>query len=93
MESLKEMNFYLFLFMNFASCQAFAHFPSIGIQFDFYISLKPFCIFHYFRHQFVYKKLRFFKTIQELELSFNELVFSISLFFVGILGYLLVTIK
>jgi multicomponent Na+:H+ antiporter subunit D len=44
-------------------------------------------------YQYIYKKLRFFRTIQELELSFNELVFSISLFFVGILGYLLATVK
>jgi len=41
-------------------------------------------------YRYVYKKIRFFKTMREMELTFNEIVYSIVFFFTGFLGYLMI---
>lgn len=40
----------------------------------------------------IYPRLHFFKTIREVELSFNEIIFTIVFFFGGFLSYLTITI-
>ncbi len=46
--------------------------------------------FLFYKH--IYPKLKFIQTLHKIELSFNELVFSIILFFLGLLSYLMVTL-
>lgn len=43
-------------------------------------------------YKYVFDRIQFFKVIRELELSFNELVYTIVLLFSGLLGYLMITI-
>ncbi|PKM56456.1 MAG: proton-conducting membrane transporter [Firmicutes bacterium HGW-Firmicutes-3] len=43
----------------------------------------------YLFYEYIYKKYPFFQTIRQLELSFNELILTITLFFTGLLSYLL----
>ncbi len=41
-------------------------------------------------YKYAYGKIRFFKTMREMELTFNEIVYSIVFFFTGFLGYLMI---
>lgn len=41
-------------------------------------------------YKYVYNRFHFFKTMREMELTFNEIVYSIVFFFTGFLGYLMV---
>lgn len=43
-----------------------------------------------FFYVFLYKKIKFFKHIRELNLSFNQICLSITLFFTGLLGIMLI---
>ena len=47
----------------------------------------------YVFYQFAYKKMTILPTIRIIELTFNELVYSILLFFAGLLGYLMIVVK
>ena len=44
----------------------------------------------YLFYRYVYPRIHFFTTMRELELSFNEIVFSIMFFFSSMLGYMMV---
>lgn len=48
-------------------------------------------IIGYLFYKFVYLRLRFFRTIREIELNFNEIVFSIVIFFAGFLTLMMMT--
>lgn len=41
-------------------------------------------------YKYIYPSIKFFKTMKEIELSFNEIVFSIFFFFSGFLGYMMI---
>lgn len=43
-------------------------------------------------YKYVYLRHHIFTTIQEVELTFNELIMSIFLFFAGLLGYLMIVV-
>jgi len=43
----------------------------------------------YLFYEHIYKKYTFFQTLRQLEMSFNELILTITLFFTGLLSYLL----
>lgn len=47
--------------------------------------LAGYLFYHYF-----YKKIKFFKTMREIELTFNEIVYSIVFFFTGFLTYMMI---
>ncbi|PKM54036.1 MAG: proton-conducting membrane transporter [Firmicutes bacterium HGW-Firmicutes-5] len=55
--------------------KSFVYFMSLGMGYLFY--------------EYIYKRYHFFQTIRQLELSFNELILTITLFFTGLLSYLL----
>ena len=42
-------------------------------------------------YKYLYKKIRFFHTMREIELTFNEIIYSIFFFFSGFLGYMMIT--
>lgn len=54
------------------------YFISLGLGYLFYI--------------YIYPRIKLFKTIKEMELSFNEIIFSIVLFFSTLLIYLMITV-
>ena len=41
-------------------------------------------------YKYLYKKIRFFHTMREIELTFNEIIYSIFFFFSGFLGYMMI---
>ena len=43
-------------------------------------------------YHFIYKKVKLFHTLREIELTFNELTMSIVTFFAGLLGYMIMTV-